>query len=250
MVGAEKHVSPSGEYYTYGNEVFQSGLIFKFCTPASLSVARGISGQNRKLLIESRNAYVLARQHSMPIPEHWRFDEGDEVAILVEQWDIGSIGSTLYGLVKLVLDRSCEVEVTLDHSTKEIRNVGMEMLLKNVSPGDYVEVLAGAHAKLCGLIGEKNGRVIGLIPDNAYSVTVWVDVNSVGKADPPGYIAQSRSAWMDLQVIITNADLHQRLEGRIKRIWPDGHGSVRILVYVPTSDCSIELDYTQVVEAG
>ncbi|KAJ3764689.1 hypothetical protein FB446DRAFT_795847 [Lentinula raphanica] len=250
QLGAEKHTSAGGEYYTYRNKAYQSGLILMYLSAASLSVARGISGQNRNLLIESEHPFVLERRHGLPIPEHWQFNEGDEVLILEEETQDSRLPSAShYGLVTSVLEGNCEVEHELNGSVKELIVVRMDMV-KNITPGDYVKVLAGIHAELSGLVGEKSGRVIGLIPDNSYTVNVWVDVNSVGKATPPSSIAQSRSPFTDIEVLIMNADFHNRLVGRIKRVWPDGHGSICILVYIPSSDCSVELDYTQVVALG
>ncbi|KAJ3738650.1 hypothetical protein EV360DRAFT_90525 [Lentinula raphanica] len=174
-VGAQKYISSSGEYYVDGHQVFQSGLIMMYLSPASLSVARGISGQIRSLLIQSENPFVLERRHSMPIPEHWKFNEGDEVLIFDEEFT----GSSPCGLVRSVLNGSCEVEHELDGSVKDLVIVRMDKLVKSVAPGDYVKVLVGIHAELSGIVGEKNGRVLGLIPDNSYNICVWVDANSI-----------------------------------------------------------------------
>ncbi|KAJ3713042.1 hypothetical protein C8R42DRAFT_727377 [Lentinula raphanica] len=246
--GAVKYSSRSGDYYTYGSEVYQSGLIMLLFAPASLAVAHTISGENHRLFIESKHAFVLERRHSIPVPEHWSFHEGDEVRVISEAPHHS--GPLRYGLVRSVLRRCCEVEFVVDGGFKELIAIPMNLLVKEVTPGDYVKVVAGIHDELCGLVGEKNGRVVGIIPDNSYTVSVWVDANSVVKSNQIIPLSHRKSLWMDLKVVVTNADFNKQLKGIIKRVWADGHGLIRILVYVPTSDCSFELDYTQVVEEG
>ncbi|KAJ3816587.1 hypothetical protein F5880DRAFT_1512532 [Lentinula raphanica] len=118
IVGAQKHSSNGGDYYTYGSEVYQLGLVMMLFAPASLSVARTISGENRKILIESTHPFVLERQHSMPVPEHWSFSEGDEVRVSPDAADYPD--SSRHGVVVAVLHRSCEVEIDLDGGLKEL----------------------------------------------------------------------------------------------------------------------------------
>ncbi|KAJ3765806.1 hypothetical protein FB446DRAFT_604761, partial [Lentinula raphanica] len=235
-------------YYAYGADVFQSGLLVKYFAPASLSVARSISGENRKVLIESNHPFVLQRQYSMPDPEHWLFNEGDEVCILPKETDASSSGLSRRGVIRSVFQGYCEVDVALGGGTTEVMPVLTSLLLKNVAPGDYVNVLVGRHAELFGLVGEKSGRTLGLIPDDSYTVSVWVDINSVAKTNSKTSLVYTGAPLKDIKVVIVNSDFHKQLTGSIKRMWADGHGSVRVLVYVPTSDCSIELDYTQVIE--
>ncbi|KAJ3722682.1 hypothetical protein C8R42DRAFT_721038 [Lentinula raphanica] len=59
----------------------------------------------------------------------------------------------------------------------------------------------------------------------------------------------TNTPWKDIDVIVTKFELGSPVKGNIKRAWADGHGSVRLLVYVPSSHCSVELDYTEVVQS-
>ncbi|KAJ3833058.1 hypothetical protein F5878DRAFT_665993 [Lentinula raphanica] len=179
------------------------------------------------------------------MPELWHFDVGDSVSIAGEQ--LGLHGEITRGIIREVYLRTCEVDTALGE-TVVVQN---DRLVKTFIPGDYVKVLKGPHANTQGLVGERDGRVLGLIRDLSHSVSIWVDVNSVTAAIADSSFptpTMNESPWKDLKVRIVDLNFYAQTEGIVKRAWPDGHGSARILLYVPSNDCSFELDYTQVVE--
>ncbi|KAJ3709489.1 hypothetical protein C8R42DRAFT_641630 [Lentinula raphanica] len=199
---------------------------------------------NRRLFIESKHPFVLQRLSSMPTPELWHFEEGESVSIVGEELDLH--GEIARGIIIEVFIGECEVETNVGETVV----VHMDHLVKRFVPGDYVKVMKGTHTDTKGLVGERDGRVLGLIPDSSHSVSIWVDVNSVTAAvsDSSLPMPTNNFPWKDLKVRRIDHDFYAQIEGVIKRAWPDGHGSARILMYIPSHDCSFELDYTQVAE--
>ncbi|KAJ3720691.1 hypothetical protein C8R42DRAFT_722382 [Lentinula raphanica] len=244
----EKHTPENdAPYFLWANWTFQSGLLVEYFAPASLSVANTISTTNKDLLLKSQHPMVLARRNSLPVPETWKFEEGEAVSVLDAATDL--LTSHGDGVIRTVLSQSCEVEIQLDNGIKQVEVIPMECLVKKHTPGDYVRVLGGPHAHTTGMVGERNGRVLGLILDNSHSVSLWVDINSVAAETSKTSLALTNTPWKDIEVIVTKFELGSLVKGNIKRAWPDGHGSVRLLVYVPSSHCSVELDYTEVVQS-
>ncbi|KAJ3757304.1 hypothetical protein EV360DRAFT_71239 [Lentinula raphanica] len=244
----EKHTPENdAPYFLWANWTFQSGLLVEYFAPASLSVANTISTTNKDLLLKSQHPMVLARRNSLPVPETWKFEEGEAVSVLDAATDL--LASHGDGVIRTVVSQSCEVEIQLDNGIKQVEVIPMECLVKKHTPGDYVRVLGGPHAHTTGMVGERNGRVLGLILDNSHSVSLWVDINSVAAETSKTSLALTNTPWKDIEVIVTKFELGSLVKGNIKRAWPDGHGSVRLLVYVPSSHCSVELDYTEVVQS-
>ncbi|KAJ3819783.1 hypothetical protein F5880DRAFT_1489137 [Lentinula raphanica] len=232
-------------YFVYDNQCFEYGLLAAYFSPAMLSVAPDISWENRRLFIESKHPFVAERLTSLPMPELWHFDVGEFVSIVGEEPDLH--GEIAKGVIRVVYHGACEVDTEVGETVV----VEKDHLVKTFVPGDYVKVLKGPHADTNGLVGERAGRVLGLIRDFSHSVTVWVDINSVTSAIADSSLpipTTNESPWKDLKVRIIDLNFYAQMEGIIKRAWPDGHGSARILLYIPSNDCSFELDYTQVVE--
>ncbi|KAJ3764509.1 hypothetical protein FB446DRAFT_608893, partial [Lentinula raphanica] len=195
---------------------FQSGLLMEYFSPASLSVANTISATNRALLLESAHPNVLARQNSLPMPEAWKFEEGELVSVLDEATDL--LTDHPDGVIRTVLSQSCEVEIQRDGNINELDVIPMERLVKKHTPGDYVKVVGGSHAGTTGMVGERNGRVVGLIPDNSQSVVrnIWVDVNSVVSETSMISLALTNTPWKDIEVLVTKYKFGSPMKGKIK----------------------------------
>lgn len=54
--------------------------------------------------------------------------------------------------------------------------------------------------------------------------------------------------WKEELVRVTAGGPHRDQVGMVKRVWPDGHGSLALLLYLPQNDSSLEVDYFDVVE--
>lgn len=55
--------------------------------------------------------------------------------------------------------------------------------------------------------------------------------------------------WRDVEVLITRGTVRNQT-GIVKRVWPDGSGSLAVLLYMPGNESSLEVDYHDVVERG
>ncbi|KAJ3816529.1 hypothetical protein F5880DRAFT_1512582, partial [Lentinula raphanica] len=160
----EKRTANGMSYFKYKNQFFESGLLVDYISPAMLSVAPEISWDNRRLFVESKHPFVLERLSSMPMPELWHFEEGESVSIVGEELDLH--GESTRGVISQVSLRACEVTTNIGETIV----VQKDHLVKTFSPGEYVKVVKGPHADTKGLIGERDGRVLGLIPDLSHSV--------------------------------------------------------------------------------
>ncbi|KAJ3817830.1 hypothetical protein F5880DRAFT_1511457 [Lentinula raphanica] len=146
------------------------------------------------------------------------------------------------GRIRVVTERGCEVE-----SEEGLHHIPMLQLRKVIHPGDYIRVLHGTHKDLTGLVGSVTARLVGLIPDSEYSKTIsnWVDVNTVTLTDSSRLV--HHFPWENVQVRILGG-LFQGMKAVIKNVWPDGHGSLQVSLFIPAIHHSCEVDYTEIVE--
>ncbi|KAJ3817500.1 hypothetical protein F5880DRAFT_1452780, partial [Lentinula raphanica] len=150
-------------YFIYRQQTFEYGLLVTYFSPAMLGVASDISWDNRRVFIESKHPYVSERLTSMLMPEMWHFSIGDNISIVGEETDLH--GEIAKGVISEVFSRACEVDTDIGETVV----VQMDHLVKRFIPGDYVKVLKGPHANMEGLVGERDGCVIGLIPEHSHS---------------------------------------------------------------------------------
>jgi hypothetical protein len=78
------------------------------------------------------------------------------------------------------------------------------------------------------------------------SQDIWVHVNTV-KLATPTVTPISIEPWIDTEVKIKGG-VYASLNAVVKQVRPDGRGSLRLVVYVPSIDCTLEVDLFAVAE--
>ncbi|KAJ3979244.1 hypothetical protein F5890DRAFT_1558988 [Lentinula detonsa] len=228
----------SGKYYVHSRlGRFEYGLLVKRLNALKLKLTGHVKPELRKLFFESEHPVV--RRRPMPLPEFWKFETGDVVSIE---------DSEAIGTVETVLPSTCEVHT----ENTGLLSVPTWKLRKRIVPGDYIKVLAGEYVDQTG-----------------HEIAFSVDVNSVSRTtqgSPIGY----DFPWYNVQVRLSSRTVTERPRlntqsanavsfwvrnweacvGEVKNVWPDGKGSLRLLLYFSALDCSLEVDYTQVVETN
>ncbi|KAJ3991268.1 hypothetical protein F5050DRAFT_1812734 [Lentinula boryana] len=226
----------SGKYYVHSKlGRFEYGLLVKRLNPLKLKLTGHVKPELRTLFFESE--HLVVRQRPMPLPEFWKFETGNVVSIE---------DSEAIGTVETVLPSTCEVHT----ENTGLLSVPTWKLHKRIVPGDYIKVLAGEYVDQTGLVGGKIGRSIGIIPNGTHEIAFSVDVNLVSRTtqgSPIGY----DFPWYNVQSPNAVSFWIQNWEGcvgEVKNVWPDRKGSLQLLLYFGVLDCSLEVDYTQVVE--
>ncbi|KAJ3816392.1 hypothetical protein F5880DRAFT_1619378, partial [Lentinula raphanica] len=210
---------------------FSHGLTLRYYTPSSLTPAVAISHELINLFVKSKHP-ILARAPLLQ-PDIWQFLPGEKVSS-------SEFGGGITGTIKAVTERGCEVECE-----EGFYHVPSLQLRKVIHPGDFVRVLHGTHENITGLVGAVTVRLVGLITEYGKTISHWVDINTVTLTDSSRLV--HNFPWKNVQVRILRG-LFQGMKAVIKNVWPDGHGSLQVSVFVPAIHHSCEVDYTELVE--
>ncbi|KAJ3765741.1 hypothetical protein FB446DRAFT_654809 [Lentinula raphanica] len=213
---------------------FSHGLLLKYFTLKSLNTATTIPHELLHLYVKSE--HPIFRNAPLLRPDTWEFLPGDKIVSTYEGLRHG-----LSGIVKTVTESGCEVE-----TQDGLYHVPMLQLRKVFAPGDYVRVLRGPESGTTWLVAAATSRLVGLIPDNGKAITCWLDTNTVALTDS-SRLVQLNFPWKNVEVRIVRGLFNNR-KALVKNVWPDGHGSLRLSIYIPTIYHSLEVDYTEVVE--
>ncbi|KAJ3767146.1 hypothetical protein FB446DRAFT_652605 [Lentinula raphanica] len=216
---------------------FSYGLHLKYFTLKSLNTATTIPPELLQFFIKSE--HPILKTTPLLLPDTWEFLPGDRVSSTPH-----GLGGAVSGIVKTVTERGCEVE-----TNDGLQHVPTLQLRKVFTPGDYVKVLRGPESGTTWLVAAVTSRLVGLIPDKAELETFqtrWLDTNTVSSTDS-SRLVQVDFPWKNVEVRITRG-LFNNHKAVIKNTFPDGHGSLRLLIYIPAIYHSLEVDYTEVVE--
>ncbi|KAJ3717724.1 hypothetical protein C8R42DRAFT_741101 [Lentinula raphanica] len=215
---------------------FSHGLILKYFTSQSLRTATVIPPVLIHLFIKSK--HPIFQTAPLLLPDTWEFLPGDRVVSISH-----GLGRAVSGIVKTVAEKGCEIE-----TDDGFHHVPMLQLRKVFTPGDYVKVLQGPKTGSTWLVAAVTSRLIGLIPDYGKAITCWLDANTVTSTDS-SRLVQVDFPWKNVEVRITRG-LFSNRKAIVKNVCPDGHGSLRLLIYIPSIYHSLEVDYTEVVECS
>ncbi|KAJ3819358.1 hypothetical protein EV361DRAFT_796323 [Lentinula raphanica] len=213
---------------------FSHGLILKYFTSQSLRTATVIPPVLMHLFIKSE--HPIFQTAPLLLPDTWEFLPGDRVVSISH-----GLGRAVSGIVKTVAEKGCEIE-----TDDGFHHVPTLQLRKVFTPGDYVKVLQGPKTGSTWLVAAVTSRLIGLIPDYGKAITCWLDANTVTSTDS-SRLVQVDFPWKNVEVRITRG-LFSNRKAIVKNVCPDGHGSLRLLIYIPSIHHSLEVDYTEVVE--
>ncbi|KAE9398584.1 hypothetical protein BT96DRAFT_821645 [Gymnopus androsaceus JB14] len=230
--------------FRYQNWDFSGGLILKLFSKQTLVAAQEIPSEIASLFQTVQEQHDgLVNLATMPLPAFWDFQEGERVLIIASnserkagtvqtapQWQRAAVG----------LVQVCEINVAeLGFQSIRTRNI-----LKDISIGDFVEVVAGQHQGKSGFIAAKNDGHLGICKGTKGRgiVSCWFFAQSPSQQE-----FNIEFPWRDVQVRIVVGTFADQL-GIVKNVWRDFRGFLRLLIYITNQFCSIELDHCCVVE--
>ncbi|KAK7017533.1 hypothetical protein VNI00_018585 [Paramarasmius palmivorus] len=250
------------ETFRYNKRTFSHGLVLRFFLETSLDPRFPVlSPESLRLFVQSRHPFIL--QSTLPCLEHWKFEHGEAVTV-----------KNMPGVMSVVLEvaeneGTCRVEVGewSQDTYSDVHVIPMRLLLKVVRPGDYVQVVAGVHVGLEGLVTQSNGAEIHIFEltsdnDNRDTQTPWqtpkgklariqhnmdaiLHVNSVKVIPPP--FTMDHGPWYDVRVVVesekdSHYDVYHGCVGEIKRVRRTAPNKLGITVYLFRFDSSTEFE--------
>lgn len=146
-------VHKSNGSYVFENWTFEAGFLCKTFHLLSLEPAKIMPSELLPLFRQS--THPLIRLSTMPIPAHWSFQAGEHVMV--------SNGVTMVSGIILetaVGDQgACLVDTDEGHKL-----FPPFQLVKDVKPGDFVEIVAGEHAGKAGFVLSRNQAILAIAP--------------------------------------------------------------------------------------
>ncbi|KAJ3816364.1 hypothetical protein F5880DRAFT_1494367 [Lentinula raphanica] len=212
---------------------FSQGLALRYYSPESITSATAIPQELLQLFRESN--HPIFREAPLLQPDNWLFLPDEKVA-----YTRPGTGSEVFGTVKTVNERGCEIECE-----EGLEHVSTLYLRKVIIPGDFVRVLHGPRKDSTGLVVAVTIRRVGLISDYD-KASHWIDINTVTLTDS-SRLVQANFPWKNVEVRILGG-FFQGFKAVVKNVWPDGHGSLQVSIFIPTIHHSLEVDYTEIVE--
>ncbi|KAJ3825259.1 hypothetical protein F5880DRAFT_1611264 [Lentinula raphanica] len=225
---------------------FSHGLVIKHFVPKSVTPATSITSEVLSVFQESHHPLFMSAPALRP--DLWVFLPGEKVTATRISDSMTSRAAVtnhsndmISGTVEVVTETGCEVD-----TEEGLVHIPFYSLRKVIVPGEYVKVLTGSDKDTTGLVAAVTPRFVGVIPDYSQITTSWYDCNTVGLTDS-SCLVQTNFPWKNVQVRIMGG-LFSNHTAIIKNVFPDGHGSLRLLLFVPSIHHSLQLDYTLVVE--
>jgi ribosomal protein L24 len=154
---AQDMLRKSGDRYTYKSWIFEDGLILKQFHNFSLESARSMPSELLSLFCES--SYPLPRA-SMPLPESWHFEPGDKVSVSLPD-NTGSFQATISEIPPNWVAAQRRYIVETDEG---LHSYSPFFFLKDIRPGDFVEILAGEHTGKAGYVVARNEALLNIAP--------------------------------------------------------------------------------------
>ncbi|KAK7024543.1 hypothetical protein VNI00_016218 [Paramarasmius palmivorus] len=248
--------------FQYSKRTYSHGLVLRFYRETSLDPRFAVlPKESLRLFMRSRHPFIL--RSTLPCLEHWKFEYGEVVTVK----NMPGVDSTVLDVAEN--EGTCRVEVgdrTVD-TRSDIHVVPMRLLLKVVRPGDYVQVVAGLHSGLEGLVTQSSGaevHVFELTPDDnnigtnshwqtpkgklarvEHDMDAIVHVNSVKVIPPP--FTMDHGPWYDVRVVVqsekdSHYDVYHGCVGQIKRVRRTAPNKLGITVYLFRFDSSTEFE--------
>ncbi|KAE9385140.1 hypothetical protein BT96DRAFT_1007328 [Gymnopus androsaceus JB14] len=213
-----------GDRYMYKSWTFKHGLLVKVFNLSSVSPARKIPISLFHLFSESkkRAGKDLFEIASMPLPSFWHFDPGEKV--IVHYKEGATFGTVLTSEEESDMEKSwCVVDVV----SKGHQRVMVRYLEKNIIPGDFIEVLRGAHTGKSGFVVAKTDDHLGI----CIGAYFRVHANSV-KLTTPNY-SNTETPWLNVEVKLL-IQPHAGQTGWVKDVFVDSNRSLQLVVYLCT----------------
>ncbi|KAJ3792132.1 hypothetical protein GGU11DRAFT_803510 [Lentinula aff. detonsa] len=227
----------------YSHLTFEHGLIIKTFHSTNIVSASVIPSELISPFHESQ--HPLVRHATMPIPTHWQFDIGEVVWVS----DPTNPGLTLGKIHAMDTTRVLQqIQFEVDTDGYGIRSYSPFDLFKVVQPGDYVSIVVGEQAGKTGFVVSRNETLL-TIAHGRFTVDpdIWAHVNSVKVMSSP-IEATTTQPWIDVGVRLQSGP-YASLDAIVKQVCPDGRGSLRLAVYAPVIQRTLDVDLFNVIES-
>ncbi|KAL0565333.1 hypothetical protein V5O48_016687, partial [Marasmius crinis-equi] len=253
-------VEETRDCFLHKDQTFVDGLLLAEYPRSALKFATTTPPALEKLLASTQ--HPLVRCCPLPHPEHWSFEDGEEV-IWAER---GSIAENRKGtfLCLVVSGHGSEPQTALVSLPDGVFPAKTRELLKLLRLGDWVLLRKGKHWGRQGcVVGKRQTSIEVLLPDQKMFVSVHV--NSAKRIPPPeekptGLVHQLGELvrpqrepvpipWCDAEVRVTRGPLNdsigivetvEQVEGRMGR-------KLLIGIWIPVLNHSVFVDYDNVV---
>ncbi|KAJ3735502.1 hypothetical protein DFJ43DRAFT_1151198 [Lentinula guzmanii] len=238
-------LSKTDSGYKFKHWTFEDGLILKEYHSSNLAPARVVPSPLLPFFHQSK--HPLIRLSTLPVPQHYCFEVGELVWVSAPNSD--PIRGTILEIdgVSTKLDGSVVVDTDEGH-----QSFPPLYLSKAIEPGDFVEVLGGEFSGLTGFVVSRNETLLSIAPGRfgmdaaSSSADFWVHINSVKLSTPP-VAPVSTEPWINLEVVL-KAGVYASLKATVKHVRPDGRGSLRVAVYVPSLFRTLDVDVFTIAE--
>lgn len=141
--------------YIYNRFTFEGGLLLKTFPHLGLERARMMPPELVPLFCQS--SHPLVRPVTMPLPEHWRFEIGESVWVYQRE-NIEPVFGTILQTSELA---GYLYTVATDGGHQMC---SLNFLSKDISPGNFVEILAGEYVGKEGFVVSRNKALLSIAP--------------------------------------------------------------------------------------
>ncbi|KAE9407713.1 hypothetical protein BT96DRAFT_809265, partial [Gymnopus androsaceus JB14] len=232
--------------FRYQNWDFSGGLILKLFSKQTLVAAQEIPSEIASLFQTVQEQHDgLVNLATMPLPAFWDFQEGERVLIIASnserkagtvqtapQWQRAAVG----------LVQVCEINVAeLGFQSIRTRNI-----LKDISIGDFVEVVAGQHQGESGFIAAKNDGHLGICKGTkGRGIDFLVHANSTRLATPK--FQRINKPWIGAEVVVVSGPF-SGTSATVQDVTIDARRRLRLTVQAICTGKNVELGYFDVQE--
>ncbi|KAE9385590.1 hypothetical protein BT96DRAFT_949731 [Gymnopus androsaceus JB14] len=260
--------------YSYKGYSFKYGLQLKKYSERSLSPADEIPPLSFDLFKAAKDRGAEIDMLSMPIRSFWRFEHGEQVIIHPSK-KFATIASSFNPV-----DAQCQVEI----DEEGLQLVLVKDIKKDIIPGHYVELLAEVHSGKKGfVIGRTVDRLaiwfdgqddwqgteayIAVTSSRSLAIAVrlltgdecTIEYHAVREYFTGRLLLDHQPLkrhqqqfnvelpWKEVEVEI-HSGCFAKFEGIVKNVRVDFRGCLRLLLWVPSHNCSIDVDYSTVLE--
>ncbi|KAL0564968.1 hypothetical protein V5O48_017068, partial [Marasmius crinis-equi] len=200
--------------YRYNNQIFVGGLLLKSYKKRSLAPAVSIPAHLELLFSRSSNPDVS--QFPMPHPQHWVFEEGEEILyepkVTPEHEDPIKWDTPLRFKCLNISKRGRNPQTVSLHTTLSSKYIEysapVRAITKRVRLRDHVLILAGAHRGMSGMVTAIRSQHVQILAMSVGETpsTIATHVNATRVISPGGHVGEVKIPWLNALVKVTRGE--------------------------------------------
>ncbi|KAF5351480.1 hypothetical protein D9757_012880 [Collybiopsis confluens] len=185
----------SQHVFLYRSWRFEYGLLLKTYNENTLSPAREVPSSVASFFLEAKRQGADIELESRPTSSLWRFEPGEPVL---------STTTGKYGTMASSFDPVSAPSPPLVDFEEGTQVVAITSIIKDITLGQYVEVLAGVHSGKKGFVVAKTHALLG-ISFNSNAMDVRLHTNSV-RISTPDFLG-TEIPWLNVRVKLLSGGL-------------------------------------------